>query len=95
LNVGRSYVEFGVPLSVVVVASPLQGTDVYTPLPSTSTRNNYARPQIIIKYGLYTIRNQNFFLWKMAIPTSNSSIYKLLIPQPSQGTFTSHVTHLI
>ena len=49
-------------LYTIINTGTLQVTDVYTPLPSTSTRNNYARPQIIIKCGFYTISSLNFIL---------------------------------
>jgi len=58
------------------VFSPLQGTEAYRQLSSSSTRNNYARPQIIIKCGSYNISNLNFVVWKIAIPTNISSICK-------------------
>jgi hypothetical protein len=72
---------------------PLQGTAIYTQLPSIYRRNNYARPQIIITRGFYGIRNLNFILWKTAIPTSISSIYELLIHLPCHSTHNTSDIH--
>jgi len=76
-------------MSVFPYFLPLQGTDMYTQLSSTSTRNNYTRPQLL-NMGFYTteIWNSSFERWPYQLHlfhiwTSNTSA----IP----GHFTSHI----
>ena len=59
---------------------------------STSTRNNYTRPKIIIKCGFCILRNLNFVLWKRAIPISISSIYKYRLSTSIKSNDIIHIT---